>query len=113
MQEEAKPTLEAIPEADITPSMEPNPNGEDTKDGPAIEETWSVEGLHNAEENEPVDILHAEVAPEINLGSNCQGPRRSGRSTKEPLWLKDYLTKKTTHGMILYPLSIFLTCNIL
>lgn len=87
-----------MPEAGITPSIELYPNDEDRKDGHVTEETWPVEGLHNVEENEPVEMQHVEVAPEINMGSNSQESRRSVRSTKKPLWLKDYLTMKKHMG---------------
>lgn len=46
-----------------------------------------------------------------SLEPKCQEPRRSGKSTKEPLWLQDYIAKKKAHRMTLYPISDYLSYN--
>ncbi|XP_075076881.1 uncharacterized protein LOC142163490 [Nicotiana tabacum] len=65
-------------------------------------------------ENDPssgqsLDVECIDVVPEcVSLGIRSQEPRRSSRSTKEPIWLQDYVTKKKAHNVALYPISNYL-----
>ncbi|OIT27014.1 hypothetical protein A4A49_34478 [Nicotiana attenuata] len=68
-------------------------------------------------ENDPapsqsLDVECMEAAPEyIPSEIKGQDPRRSGRSTKEPIWLQDYVTKSKAHNVALYPILDYLCFN--
>ncbi|XP_070047408.1 uncharacterized protein [Nicotiana tomentosiformis] len=65
-------------------------------------------------ENDPapgqsLDVECIDVVPEY-VPSEIRGQERrsSGRSTKEPIWLQDYVTKNKAHNVALYPISDYL-----
>ncbi|XP_070005780.1 uncharacterized protein [Nicotiana sylvestris] len=82
-------------------------------DAVVSEEGNIADAVVSEEASEPQQATydeHAEnVVPEcVSSGIRSQEPRRSGRSTKEHIWLQDYVTKKKAHNVALYPISDYL-----
>ncbi|XP_075095503.1 uncharacterized protein LOC142173754 [Nicotiana tabacum] len=66
-------------------------------------------GENNSAPGQSLDVECIDVVPEyVPLETRGQDPRRSGRSTKEPIWLQDYVTKNKVHNVALYPISDYL-----
>ncbi|XP_075075257.1 auxin-binding protein T92 isoform X2 [Nicotiana tabacum] len=82
-------------------------------DAVVSEEGNIADAVISEEASEPQQATYDEhtenVVPEcVSSGIRSQEPRRSGRSTKEHIWLQDYVTKKKAHNVALYPISDYL-----